>query len=837
MKITPIRSLLIWTGLLFLSSSWYALLPVFRPENFTMGVILITLGTIMITIGFFQKLEKTNQNWKVKLFLLLPSLLALLLLPFPYRIGALLVSGSLLSSIILYHSSIPGGILISGLIYIFQTLLIPFFVKITPRWDSLTFLLKPLLLLIRFIGYESTVFNNLLLVGTETEIIKFSLTPEKAGSLFLMTFLIGGLVLILLSSRDSADMTRRMVAFILSLPLYALIRLLFLLLSYIEVRSLRMFWDPLWILFSMFPLAILLSNQCQLILPISLHYFFNSVETITLKKGLAIALVLILFPFLVVGSLVLEDPGVLKEGRVLIDEYHSAWESTTHKLGTEKFEGKKDVYTYYTLRKWLEHYYQVDINLDKPLDGDLLKDYDVLILKCPTLPYQPKEVEDILDFVKKGGGLLLIGDHTDLLGMNTYLNQIGNQVGLRFGSDSTFDLESGNLSSFEFSRLPLPPHPTLAKTSLFRFATSCSIRAPLRAHDVITGYSMGQEEGSLSHVYFFGDMRADTQDRYGLFLQAVTLKHGRGRIFAFSDSTVFSSFSMMMKGYHEFFLGIMDYLNRANSKVNINLTMLIPSLLLLVIGIILLKNTAKEWVILVTLVFFISGFALSLSVFAWFNQIYYHPPSPRIEYTQVAFDRQYSNFKLYHFLGNPGGEKGWEQFEGFFVGIQRLGYFPKEMEQLQDCLGSDMIIIINPDKSFQRDDITSLMRYIENGGKVLILDSIRNKHSTSNELLMSFGLHIGSLLIDFGGSAGDEVSKIPTLTVVGGNKIIFDVGKKIVNFATQPFGKGMLGIYVDSSALSQMIMGDLYSPPSEEGIKAYKLGFRLIKHLINDDSK
>ena len=53
----------------------------------------------------------------------------------------------------------------------------------------------------------------------------------------------------------------------------------------------------------------------------------------------------------------------------------------------------------------------------------------VLILKCVTSAYREEEINAILEFVGKGNGLILIGEHTDLYGMVTNLNPICEKLG------------------------------------------------------------------------------------------------------------------------------------------------------------------------------------------------------------------------------------------------------------------------------------------------------------------------------------------------------------------------------------------------------------------------
>ncbi len=101
-----------------------------------------------------------------------------------------------------------------------------------------------------------------------------------------------------------------------------------------------------------------------------------------------------------------------------------------------------------------------------------LKKCDVLILKIPTREYTDDEVEAIVRFVKNGGGLMLIGEHTDVFGSGTYLNKVAKHFGFSYRFDCLFGVDSVFKEHYD---IPLAPHPILQYMPTFDFAISCSI--------------------------------------------------------------------------------------------------------------------------------------------------------------------------------------------------------------------------------------------------------------------------------------------------------------------------------------------------------------------------
>jgi len=121
-------------------------------------------------------------------------------------------------------------------------------------------------------------------------------------------------------------------------------------------------------------------------------------------------------------GLTFRDPGRIKTGRLLINEHGSDWEWTTEPMNTEVYN-ERTTYNYYCMAEFLKYYYDVGVNFE-PLSPDVLKDVDVLILKVPTQPYQAAEIDAVANFVEQGGGLWVIGDHTNVFGSSSFLNPL-----------------------------------------------------------------------------------------------------------------------------------------------------------------------------------------------------------------------------------------------------------------------------------------------------------------------------------------------------------------------------------------------------------------------------
>src|SRR6185369_4979928 len=97
--------------------------------------------------------------------------------------------------------------------------------------------------------------------------------------------------------------------------------------------------------------------------------------------------------------------------------------------------GQDTTYNYASLFAYLGHHYDVSRN-NGMLSDVALQNVDVLLLKVPTTRYSDQEVEAVCKWTRRGGGLMLVGDHTNVFGSSEYLNEISSRFGITFNYDA-----------------------------------------------------------------------------------------------------------------------------------------------------------------------------------------------------------------------------------------------------------------------------------------------------------------------------------------------------------------------------------------------------------------
>ncbi len=850
-----------WIGLLLVSSSWLFYLPIFKPEDFVLGSFILLLGLIFNIIAFRKKDIKIVD--KRYLIFTIPLLLSLLVIPFPFSIGPLtILLGLVVLGISLKSFSLNRlyqlwpGIFFTGLILTIQTFVFPLYVKIGARFHGSEILASFTNFFGNLLGLNLTNNSDTIFVGLMNKNPAMIVSWESIGFILWFNILIG-LLIIFLFYTDKKRIITDMIIFLFISFFYLFIRyisIVFILVEIIEseevsflVGLLDMFYDPLFIVISFIPFIFLTIKF------ISFEKFemnFEWLRRLKINKKQIISILLIfVFVFSTFGAFYFQDPGTKKNGRILVDELHSDWEDSVKEMDKEWY-GRLSTYNMYSWAEWLKHYYTIDQNLNYTLTSDLLSNYDILVLKCPTSPYSNSEVKAIVSFVENGGGLYLIGDHTNVFGMNTYLNKIAKNFGIWLNTDATHEYSApGGFSKFIPSSSLA--HPIVQNMPEFQFLTSCTIDAPLHAEDVILDGEISTFPGTYSTPAFFVEDKMWEMTK-GFFLQVVAYKHGKGRVVVFSDSTVFSSYAIFLSGFQEFNLGTLEYLNRENTYAFMNIIFIIFSILSFILFLFFMKKEKLSKVLFFLVATGVLFASISTISFSHINNVNYPLPKPHTSIeNRICFEEEYSSGVISAVpsfaLGSDFSKSQKENFNTFYVWSQRVGCFPSVEKNLEDATRKgSLVVIINPVKQITQNDLNQLINYVSSGGKLLILDSVYNFDTKSNSILNNFGISITSnnefmdsdiatnqnMLYESlnNHTIGSNIN--PYLSISGGTSILIDdTGNSV--FSIIQYGKGLVSVFVDSITFSQEVMGGVFAIPDSNMRQIYDTEYYILESLMN----
>ena len=521
------------------------------------------------------------------------------------------------------------------------------------------------------------------------------------------------------------------------------------------------------------------------------------------------------------------DPvGARKPGRILMDEYHTTWEPSQRPFDTTWY-GHDAGYNYACIYDYCSRFYDMG-RLTNRIDDAAVRDVDVLILKVPTSAYEDAEIDAIRRFVERGGGILLIGEHTDVFMTTSHLNQVARAFDFEFRRDSVFGIRS----PFEELYRPPPfPHPILQYMPYLEFEVSCSIRPRVYSgRAVIRNVGLWDLPADYHASNFYPQVEDRADARYGAFIQLWTTRQGAGRVAAFADSTVFSNFSTFEPGKTELMIGMLEWLNHTNRLGDPRLFLLLLGVAMAAAGIWVARRRFEPVLLIAAGLF---AFQVTGAAVRRHHAAAMPFPKALRPFTLVVIDRTASSVGL----SKCGFIKATPESYGIFEqSILRLGYFTSRRSG-DDEFAGDALVFFQPDKPVTEAFRARLTDYVKAGGKVLVIDSALNASSRANSLLYPFGLAIETDSNLKGTLEGPEgwpaVPAESAVKVTGGDALVRLSGQPVA--ARTRFGKGLVVAVGFGNRFSDDCMGVTTDiDPSPETRRIYELEYALLRTLVGE---
>ncbi len=519
-------------------------------------------------------------------------------------------------------------------------------------------------------------------------------------------------------------------------------------------------------------------------------------------------------------------PGTEKAGRILVDDrYCGIWEPTARQLDTEWY-GDFATYSFTSLAEWLGRWYSVDANTSKPYDDELLSGYEVLILKTPEEPIPEAETAAIDRFVRRGGGLLLVGDHTNLLGMGTHLNALSARYGIRFRYDSVSDGLAGGF--VECAQPWIGRHLAALHVNKLEFMTSCSLLLSRGAESVLAAENCRREPHDYAGSSFFGRHGPHPEMEHGRTVLAATVRVERGQIAAFTDSTVWSSFAVFSHDREKLAMDLVRMLNRQQSpyEVPIRCAAVVIALIAVLLGLWMVRSGMALPAILLGLTGLWSGVAaaegLNRSIYAW--------PQPNVPVSEVTFLWQGGACAYPAVLGSPGSLPADRCFDTLLVSVQRLGLVPRVAYTFdEDFLTPDTraMFVVAPVNAPPVRTMARLRDFVRKGGNLIVLDDSRigERGSAKNFL----GLFDAS--ITYHGAQSHGANQRPHVHVGGGMEPV-KVPAADAFVARKLYEQGQVVYMSDAADFSREGLGHCFARPWKTARARYETIFTLFRDVL-----
>jgi hypothetical protein len=361
---------------------------------------------------------------------------------------------------------------------------------------------------------------------------------------------------------------------------------------------------------------------------------------------------------------------------------------------------------------------------------DAIEPIDLLGVQILVLINSPKKWSDadrrlVLNWVGKGGSLLVLGDHTDVFGLMQGFNTLLAPIGIEFHFDSAYRARE----TWRGCQVAAPDAVTRGwETENPGVAVGASLGLSRQARPLLIGRYAFSDAGIRENVMgsFLGNYHYDQGEQLGDVVLAATATHGRGRIVVWGDTSAFQG--GLSTNYRTVVGPMLAWLSRPAAWTERPLNRMAAAIGLVV-------SIMWFWIIVPTLRQVI---ALSVSlvlgmVIPWAVSLPNLIAQPRFDRDAFLIDRSHMEATgHYEARANPIGP--------LYTNL-RSGFRVVDMDQwdLKAIGQARGVAFVAPQKSFTRREVGELLR-AEDDGAVVILTTGQPDSEGSRPLLAAHGL-------------------------------------------------------------------------------------------------
>jgi hypothetical protein len=361
-----------------------------------------------------------------------------------------------------------------------------------------------------------------------------------------------------------------------------------------------------------------------------------------------------------------------------------------------------------------------------------LEAHDVLMVMNSSYSFSESELEEIWAFVEDGGGLLVLGDHTNISETMRPLNALIEPTGVRIEFDSAIP-QVRRWTWYDCMRV----HPHAVTRGIrdetdVKVSVGASIHVPFGAVPLLSGRDAFSDYGNWNNAQgaYLGNMQHDAHETLGDVPLAAVVRHGRGKAIIFGDTSTFQRSAIY--NTHEFVTRIFTYLSSPDlAETALPVRIAGGALLTIgVIGLFLGGSVGIGAVVVASLV----GLAALAGLGGRSGVVL-----PRLaRETEVAWlDLAHANRVDVH-TGEPDG------IGGFVDHLWRHGFLPLGMKRFDaEALdGARVFATVAPARPYGRRERATLRRFVEDGGLLIVATGFEERNG-ARDLLAEFGYAIG----------------------------------------------------------------------------------------------
>jgi hypothetical protein len=364
------------------------------------------------------------------------------------------------------------------------------------------------------------------------------------------------------------------------------------------------------------------------------------------------------------------------------------------------------------------------------ISEESLVDADTLVLINLNRMLTKSEKQLIWNFVRKGGSLLVLGEHTGATNIRMPYNDLLSPVNIAFNFDSAISIVEKWAHAFEFR--PHYINSNLKDENDLQIWIGASLRISHPARPVIIGKYAFSDPGNKRAVNraYLGDMKYSPGERLGDLILVAENDYGEGKVLVFGDTSSFQNTALVQSS--EFVAQVFQWLNVRGKGPHPDDTFLLTIILVLAVVILATQKASAR---------LIASSLLSVCTLTFLATVMTQN-TDTAEKRKTELEMAYidtSHLERVN-LDSWGEQDG---LGGLTFNLIRNGYFPKVLRKFdpERISISDLLIIIAPAKPFSVQEIECLGKFVRRGGRIILTVGWEEK-APSQELLQYFNCDI-----------------------------------------------------------------------------------------------
>jgi len=340
------------------------------------------------------------------------------------------------------------------------------------------------------------------------------------------------------------------------------------------------------------------------------------------------------------------------------------------------------------------------------IDEERIEDVDLVVIINPGAPFSVEEKESLYAFVKSGGGLLVLGDHTNMGGIMDAVNGLTAPLGLSLAFDSAVSLNPGWSRALRV----LPPFSERFRPIDVPVSIGASVGAAVHpaVAPILVGRRAFSDPGVVENIEraLLGNLAFDRGERYGDVVLAAVRYLGRGKVALFGDTSVFQNSALTLS--YAFTDGLIRWLTDGTGAWRAPFVGVLALLLLL--GAALLLDRSDALVSGVVAIAFAAGVLSGTAIAVSPKDV-----GPMTGPTALI-DAGHGNLIRWEPLHTSG-------VEGLGVNLARNGFLPLVYHKgLVGSLPSPQSVVVSvaPTRSYSQREVRDLLAWVEDGGGLIV---------------------------------------------------------------------------------------------------------------------